>query len=225
MPRLDVWLVREGYFSSRQAAKRAIKSGAVLVDGKQRKPSYSMNGLESITLLDEYADTPLGFRKLREIDQILDGSLSRADSALDIGSSAGGFLKYLSFIDTRVIIGLEVSERFSEELSIVTDQNPNISILFADAFTVEPLVLTPTQSLDLLLIDVTTSPNGTIELVERFSCLLKSEGLLVVAIKAILGEEVQERISTRLRNLGYSILNVMLLDSTRQEFHIAARRI
>jgi len=56
VPRLDVWLVEEGLFSSRQAAKRAIKDGLVSVNGIQVKPSKQVSGQEEIVVSSEARD-------------------------------------------------------------------------------------------------------------------------------------------------------------------------
>ena len=97
MPRLDVWLVENGHFSSRQVAKRAIKEGMVTIDGKPCKPSKKVSGDEDIRVSPDYADKPMGYHKLKEIDELLGGKLVTLPCiALDIGSSAGGFLAYLN---------------------------------------------------------------------------------------------------------------------------------
>ena len=67
MPRLDVWLVETGQFSSRQAAKRAIKEGLVIVNGKKCKPSTQVSEKDTIELLSTEADVPQGFQKLKEL--------------------------------------------------------------------------------------------------------------------------------------------------------------
>ena len=61
MPRLDLWLVETGRFTSRQAAKRAIKDGLVLVNEKKCKPSKQVSEKDTIELMSHDADFPLGF--------------------------------------------------------------------------------------------------------------------------------------------------------------------
>ena len=90
MPRLDVWLVETGQFSSRQTAKRAIKDGFVIVNGRKCKPSTQVSEKDTIELLSTEADVPQGYQKLKELDERLQGKLiCDACTALDIGSSAG----------------------------------------------------------------------------------------------------------------------------------------
>ena len=97
MPRLDVWLVDTGHFSSRQLAKRAIK------EGKTCKPSANVTGKENIKILTDAANMPIGYLKLEKLDKLMDENLVEDPClALDIGSSAGGFLLYLQFFFPKV---------------------------------------------------------------------------------------------------------------------------
>ncbi|UCH03848.1 MAG: cell division protein FtsJ, partial [Candidatus Thorarchaeota archaeon] len=96
MSRLDIWLVEQGHFSSRQAAKRAIRAGHVKVNGELAKPSKQIRGSESVTVSKESLDTPVGYMKLKRIDDSIGNVVTSATLALDIGSSAGGFLRYLA---------------------------------------------------------------------------------------------------------------------------------
>ena len=75
MARLDVWLIENGYFSSRQVAKRAIKEGLVTVDGQLCKPSKQVSGREEIIISPESVDMPMGYHKLKQIDELLEGNL------------------------------------------------------------------------------------------------------------------------------------------------------
>ena len=109
MPRLDSWLVEQGYFSSRQAAKRAIRAGHVKVNGEPAKPSKQIRNSESVTVSKESLDTPVGYLKLKQIDDAIGNVVTSTALALDIGSSAGGFLRYLAECGATAT-GVEVSE-------------------------------------------------------------------------------------------------------------------
>ena len=225
MPRLDVWLVEKGHFSSRQAAKRAIKKGLVLVNGREGKPSNQVSEKDTIELLSTGIDVPQGYQKLKEIDEILEGTLvCGACSALDIGSSAGGFLIYLAEKDA-TIIGIEVSERFAQELHSIVEKYPQVSVIFADAFDLDPTIITGNGKLDLLLIDVTTDPSGTMKLIEKFTPLLKKGGRILAALKI---DTISKSVSTFkdvISQLGYEQVQDIALDRTRQEVHFTALRL
>jgi 23S rRNA (cytidine1920-2'-O)/16S rRNA (cytidine1409-2'-O)-methyltransferase len=219
MPRLDVWLVESGHFSSRQIAKRAIKEGLVTIDGHRCKPSKQVSGQENIIISPESINMPMGYHKLKQIDELLEGALVPSSCvALDIGSSAGGFLAYLDEKGA-TSIGIEVAERFFDSLIELVESHPRISILFDDAFTIDSSIIGDEGSLDLLLIDVTTDIDGTMKLISRFSHLLKTNGRLIAAFKTDDSETVLQLIES-VAKIGFSEVQSIHLDDTRQEVHI-----
>jgi len=208
-----------GYFSSRQVAKRAIKEGMVTVDGKQCKPSKKVSGEEDIKISAEYADKPMGFHKLKEIDELLEGNLVILPCiALDIGSSAGGFLAYLSDKGATAI-GIEVARRFSKNLTGLAESHPLISVIFDDAFTIDTTVIVNEGGLDLLLVDVTTEIDGTLNLISRFSSLLKKGGRLVAAFKTDNPNIVLQLLES-VTSFGFKDVQCIHLSDSRQESHI-----
>ncbi|MFW9805630.1 MAG: S4 domain-containing protein [Candidatus Thorarchaeota archaeon] len=222
MPRLDIWLVETGQFSSRQAAKRAIKDGYVIVNGKSCKPSTQVSEKDKIELLRNDADVPQGYTKLKELDERLQDSLvSNRYTVLDVGSSAGGFLIYLAEKGANVV-GIEISDRFSDELHTIVEKYPQISVIFTDAFEIDPLIISDIGHLDLLLIDVTTEPEGTLKLIERFTPLLKIEGRMLAAFKTNSQSEDIPLFKETISQLGYKRMQTIVLDKTRQEVHITA---
>ncbi|MFX0056196.1 MAG: S4 domain-containing protein [Promethearchaeota archaeon] len=224
MPRLDIWLVEQGYFSSRQAAKRAIRAGHVKVNNVLSKPSKNITETDSVVVSTVIQDNPIGYAKLKEIDDYLEGNLLRDISlALDIGSSAGGFLTLLGERNIRAI-GVEVSDEFTETLEELVETHPTISILIDDAFTMDPSVVCNDATLDLLLVDVTTDPDGTISLIQRFSSLMKKGSRLVAAFKARSTPETIEELRRQVSRLGFVEILNLTLDKTRQEIHLIATR-
>jgi 23S rRNA (cytidine1920-2'-O)/16S rRNA (cytidine1409-2'-O)-methyltransferase len=226
MPRLDVWLVETGQFSSRQAAKRAIKDGLVIVNGKKCKPSKQVSEKDAIELMSQDADFPLGFKKLKEIDEKLGEKLVNPPClALDIGSSAGGFLAYLAKKGAKAV-GIEVSKRFTKDLHTLVEEYPLISVIFTDAFEMDPTIITNPGNLDVLLVDVTTEPEGTLKLIERFTTLLKKKGRMVAAFKSNHDDiDTLETLKKTISQIGYEKIQEMCLDKARQEVHIVALRM
>ena len=219
MARLDVWLVENGHFSSRQVAKRAIKEGMVTVNGMQCKPSKRVSGKEDIKVSTDYADMPMGYHKLKEIDDLLEGNLVTIPCiALDIGSSAGGFLAYLNDKGATAI-GIEIAHRFSKDLTRLAESHPRISIIFDDAFTINPAIIVDEGGLDLLLVDVTTEIDGTLNLISRFSSLLKKGGRLVAAFKTDNPDIVLQLLES-VKSFGFIDVKSIYLDDSRQEAHI-----
>jgi precorrin-6B methylase 2 len=101
---------------------------------------------------------------------------------------------------------------------------PSISILIDDAFTLEPSTICEEGTLDLLLVDVTTEPNGTLELIERFSNLMRKGGRLVAAFKSKSTPETIAELHNRVSELGFVDIIDFALDKSRQEVHIVCIR-
>jgi 23S rRNA (cytidine1920-2'-O)/16S rRNA (cytidine1409-2'-O)-methyltransferase len=222
MPRLDVWLTEQKLFSSRQMAKRAIRDGGVTVDGKLAKPSTWISGKEEILVNDRASNAPQGYSKLMAIESTLDIQFVRPGIlALDIGSSAGGFLTYLAEKGAKVT-GLEFSQEFSIQLKEISETYPDVSVLLCDAFDVDPMIICGPNELDLLLVDVTTNPDSTITLTKRFTPLLKRGGMIVVAMKIKPASEELHVLQDKLTELGYRDIQKIVLDQSRQEVHLIA---
>jgi len=224
MTRLDRWLVEQGHFSSRQTAKRAINSGHVIVNGQPAKPSTNIDRGESITIVSESLDYPLGFDKLKRINEIFGLELiQEGDTILDVGSSAGGFLLYALNVGADCI-GIEISENFAEDLIKIADQHDNISVLIGNAFSIDPAIVCHDGKLDTLLIDVTTTPDGTLQLAQRYARLLKNTGWLVLAIKMEFNQDSAQQTYLELAEIGFTDVKALVLSDSKQEFHMIARR-
>ncbi len=88
--RLDVYLVANGYFPSRQKALAAIKAGLVMVDGIAAvKPSMPVSD-QTVTVLPHVSYVSRGAYKLKKA--LDDFAIDLKDlRVLDIGASTGGF--------------------------------------------------------------------------------------------------------------------------------------
>jgi len=94
MTRVDLYLVKEGFVSGRDAAKRLIAEGEVLLDGKPvRRPSEQIDETVSHEVVLPDAGRGYASRGGLKLEGALDASgLSPAGLvALDIGASGGGF--------------------------------------------------------------------------------------------------------------------------------------
>jgi len=221
--RLDIWLVEQGFFSSRQRAKRAIRAGKVLVNGSPAKPSTKIQGEDKITVLD-YADRPLGYYKLMSLEKTLGHAIVNPGfRVLDIGSSAGGFLLYLHERGAHVT-GIEISCTFAKHLSHLTQSLSNVEIIFGDAFRIDPREVGERASFDVLLVDVTTNVSGTLQIIKRYYSLLRCDGLLIAAFKAPpLGPQTT-LIESQLRELKFEGVRTVVLDRQRSEIHAICRK-
>ncbi|MBD3405619.1 MAG: cell division protein FtsJ [Candidatus Lokiarchaeota archaeon] len=224
VPRLDVHLVETDSFPSREAAKRAIKSGHVLVNGYLSKPSKSVSPYDVITVIDRTFANPMGYSKLKKLDSIISSSLvSEGDLVLDIGSSAGGFALYL-LEHGATLIGIEYSKEFESSLLKIANQYESSSFLFADAFSLDPRIVCEPEKLDLLTVDVTTDPEGTLLLIQRYSILLKSGARLIATFKSKDAEIVEKYIIETIESFGYIETILHNINTNQQEFHVEAIR-
>lgn len=223
MPRLDRWLRDSGYFTSRQRAKRAIKKGLVLVNGKEAKPSTHVTQNDEIQVSENARDMPLGYLKIKRADDVLSPPLiSSGDRVLDIGSSAGGFILYARDKGAN-ILGIEISDEFLPQLLRIDSTSEGVSILAGDAFTM-PMEEIPGGEFDTILIDVTTEPESTLTLVRRFHEILRSSGKTLVAFKAKPTSENILRYQETIEELGFINCQPIILDENRQEFYIFAEK-
>jgi 23S rRNA (cytidine1920-2'-O)/16S rRNA (cytidine1409-2'-O)-methyltransferase len=94
MIRLDKYLVEQGFFESRNRALDAIKRGKVFVDGVQAKASLKCNENSIIDIDKEKFYVSRAAKKLELFleEYLLD---LKGKTALDIGSSTGGFVQIL----------------------------------------------------------------------------------------------------------------------------------
>ncbi|NHI83266.1 MAG: methyltransferase domain-containing protein [Candidatus Thorarchaeota archaeon] len=223
MTRLDLWLVQNKHFSSRQAAKRAIHQGLVTIDGVKAKPSTQVSGTEGIEVSDTALNFPIGYSKLEFLHRTVSHLITPQTQALDIGSSAGGFLRYLAENCSHVT-GIEISDEFMDALQEITQQHDTVSVLIDNAFALDPSIISQQSTLDLLLIDVTTGLEGTIKLIEKYSSLLVSEGWLVAAFKAVPSPNIISDIVNKVENLEFHDVKGIVIQVSRKEFHVVGRR-
>ena len=96
MTRLDVYLVREGYFDSRQRAQDAVRAGLVLIDdGVADKPSRPVGPGNTVTVSRvSVGYVGRGGLKLEKALDVFDIDV-RDKVCLDAGASTGGFTQCL----------------------------------------------------------------------------------------------------------------------------------
>ncbi len=207
--RLDVVLVKRGYFTSRQRAKEAIKRGMVVVNGAViRKPSTNIEPDAEIRVLCD--ERPRGYWKLKEIDERLK-IFKGNEIVLDLGSSAGGFLLYASE-KAKLVYGIEFSIEFSEILRKIEGERRNVRVFIEDAFRFDISLL---PELDLILNDLTLPFSSSIKALKRFTPKLKRSGRILFVHKKgdrekpdFPGYDVIDYFDSRDRNERYYLLKV-----------------
>jgi 23S rRNA (cytidine1920-2'-O)/16S rRNA (cytidine1409-2'-O)-methyltransferase len=175
--RLDVLLVRRGFFTSRSRAKEAIRRGFVLVNGNRvTKPSAFVDIDAKIDVLQP--ERPRGYWKLKEIDERFN-LFSGNEVVLDLGSSAGGFLLYASE-RAKEVYGIEFSREFEEQLREIERRRQNVKVFIADAFTFDVSLL---PELDVILHDLTLPFSSSFRAMRKFFPKLKNGGIVLFVHK------------------------------------------
>jgi len=215
--RLDSYLVEIGNLASRGRAKRAIPEGHVKVNNTLvTKPSFDVVYSDNIEV-DEGLDKPAGYWKLKDI-QDKTGIMQQGDRVLDIGSSAGGFLMFASEIASSVH-GIEFSREFRQQLKKLEHEYPNITIEFADVFTI------PVDRLgqfDVMTLDITANPISSIQALEHVLPALKNEGMLLIVLKLPKDKERELHLG-KLSSLGLEITGI--IEPDKQEAYVIARKL
>lgn len=130
--RLDVFLVQNNYYSSREKASDAIKKGIVLVDGKIiLKPSFDITD-EKIAITEELLPYVSwgGMKLKRAIDYF---QLDFKDKViLDIGSSTGGFTDCALQHGARLVYAVDVgsnqlADKLRYDLKVKVYEQTNIT--------------------------------------------------------------------------------------------------
>ncbi len=214
--RLDSHLVEIGNLGSRGRAKRAIMEGHVRVNDKViTKPSFDVGYSDKIEITSGL-DRPAGYWKLKNIQEKTN-LIKEGDCVLDIGSSAGGFLLFACEIASHVH-GIEFSQEFRPELEKIAYKKPNITVEFADVFTIAPL----NEIYDVLLLDITVSPLSSIKALLNVFPSLKKGGRLLQVLKLPKSQEI-ESILEKLTLMGFEIEQV--IEAQKQEAYIIARKL
>ena len=135
--RLDVFLVQNNYYSSREKASDAIKKGIVLVDGKIiLKPSFDITD-EKIAITEELLPYVSwgGMKLKRAIDYF---QLDFKDKViLDIGSSTGGFTDCALQHGARLVYAVDVGsnqlvDKLRYDLKVKVYEQTNITDFMVD---------------------------------------------------------------------------------------------
>lgn len=174
--RLDVLLVKKGYFRSRNRAKIAISQGLVIVNGEvAKKPSMEVDLDAEIVVL---GDKPAGYWKLKDLDEkfkIFEGN----EVVLDLGSSAGGFLLYASE-KAKFVYGIEISREFEEELRKIEEERKNVKVFMENVFNFD---IEKIESVDVILNDLTLDFEISMLALKRFIPKLKKSGKILFVCK------------------------------------------
>lgn len=141
-------------------------------------------------------------------------SISSQHTILDIGSSHGGFIEYFIRF-TKNITGIEIDKEKIKNLKI---KYPNINLICGNAFDESLLNELHNKQFDVITIDITTEPHGTIELIKKYIPFLKHDGIMLVAFKKKCKDLIQYL--EELKYLGIVVKDIIQLDDKKNECHV-----
>lgn len=138
--RADVFLVQQGYASSRAEAQAAIRAGKVIIGGKTvQKSSQSINPDEPVTYERAHPYVSRGALKLiAALDQFSLTPEGRV--CIDIGASAGGFTEVLLERGAQKVFAVDVGhgqlrEKLSSDPRVVKLEGVNARALTPEQIT------------------------------------------------------------------------------------------
>ncbi len=204
---------------SRNRSQNLIQNGMVFVNGKMvKKRSYVVNDSDFLLVLlnDDYR-YPLGYSKIKRLLKYINIQISKKAKILDVGSSHGGFIEYFSQY-THNITAIEIDK---EKVNYLKSKYNFLEIICADAFKI-PYNKFKKNSFDIISIDVTTEPEGTLNLIKKFLLFLKGEGILIAAFKC--NCSFIENELNNIKYFGGVVKKVIQLDEKKRECHVFISR-
>ena len=216
--RLDILLIKKGFFPSREKAKSAIMAGEVLVEGERVDKSGQRIKVESniSVIKKETAFVSRGGEKLEKALKVFNVNV-KGKRVIDVGASTGGFsdclLKYGAEKVYCIDVGYgQLAWKLQKDSRVVVIDRTNIRYLTADKFD---------DLFELAAIDVSfISLDKVLPAVHN---LLKEKGEVVALIKpqfeagrefiqkgglvkrAEVHQMVIERVCEKAQKIGFSI--------------------
>ncbi|MBQ5850266.1 MAG: TlyA family RNA methyltransferase [Lachnospiraceae bacterium] len=176
MTRLDVFLVENGYFDSREKAKTEILCGNVLVNERRLKASDKVKNDCSIRIIQQMPFVSRGGYKLDKAVKVFSLNLQNK-VMLDIGASTGGFTDVMLKNGARKVFAVDVGYgqlhyKLRNDNRVVSMERCNARNLSFDMFDERPDVATMDVSFISVLLIIPALKN-----------ILKDDGKLVALIK------------------------------------------
>lgn len=222
--RLDVYLVEEGYFDSREQAKRNIMARNVLINDEPLiKPGDNIDPekIKSVRVKDSCPYVSRAGLKLKAAIDSFDLDFKDKEM-LDVGSSTGGFCDCALQHGASHVVALDVG---TNQLAYKLRVDPRITVQEQTNFrTIEPDFFN--KQFDLITMDV--SFISSLLLVDNVYHNLKEDGYFVLLIKPQFeaGREVKrnkkgvitdidvinqvkEQVVNEIKNHGFKCLNVI----------------
>lgn len=149
--RLDSWLVKQGFFQSRDRAAEAIKNAQIEVNGRVvTKPALAISDTDVVKILKgDFDFVGRGALKLKAAVEAF-GLNINGKICLDIGVATGGFSDFLLQSGAEKVYGVDIGEgqiapKIKDNPKFVFRNFTDAANLTADDFS---------ENLDLIVVDV-----------------------------------------------------------------------
>lgn len=173
--RVDILISEKGLTASRKIASDLIKEGKVFVDGKiLKKPSKEIDVLSKIEITEQPKYVSRAGLKLEHA--IKEFKVDVKDkTALDIGSSTGGFTDFLLQNGIKKVFAIDVGTSQLHEK--IKNDSRVVSLEKTDIRNIDKLP----EKIDLAVIDV--SFISLTNILEKVADLIKKDGEIVALVK------------------------------------------
>lgn len=174
MTRLDVYLVREGYFDSRQKAQDAVRAGLVYIDDQAAdKSSRSVVPGQAVTVRGEPGYVGRGGRKLEGALDAFNIDVN-GTVVLDAGASTGGFTQCLLRRGAVRVYAVDIGH---DQLDIILRKDPRVVSM--EGTDIRGLRLPETvdgASVDVSFISLT-------QVLSSIVVLIREKGFIIALVK------------------------------------------
>ena len=184
--RLDIFLVKQWFFESRNQAQEAILRWDITVNGEiVKKFSFKINGNENIQIKN--SNFPRWYFKLQFIHNYIKENLKidifekNSLNILDLGTSRWGFFMYAAQY-ANLIYGIEISTQFKENLknleNSLNKKGIKCKIFFEDIFKFN-FQNFDSIKFDIILADLTLEPLVSLKWISKFIEFLQSNWKII----------------------------------------------
>ncbi|MFZ7120401.1 MAG: TlyA family RNA methyltransferase [Eubacteriaceae bacterium] len=176
--RLDSYLFENGYFDSREKAKRNIMAGNVFINGKRKeKPGEKIKNIETIEIKQkELIYVSRGGLKIEKAFKVFDFEVKNL-IAMDIGASTGGFTDCMLRNGAKKVYAIDVGYgqldwKLRQDERVICLERKNFRHMDFEEIN---------EKVDRITMDV--SFISVVKLLEKIKIFLKENGEAVILIK------------------------------------------
>jgi 23S rRNA (cytidine1920-2'-O)/16S rRNA (cytidine1409-2'-O)-methyltransferase len=218
--RIDIWLLENGYFQSREQAQRSLMAGEVFIDGKRIEKSSQMvtDPLEVAIMGNQAYVSRGGFKLEKAIRYFVIDVTGRI--CLDAGASTGGFTDYLLQSGAAHVYAVDVGYgqlawKLRQDNRVTVFERENIRYFTKERLANVPSLITADLSfisLELVMPKfrelLTPDGEATTLIKPQFEAGKGKVGKKGVVRDKTVHLEVLQRLQKRNRDMGWRLVNL-----------------